>query len=339
MISLDGSFGEGGGQILRSALTLSMVTGTPFTIRHIRANRPKPGLMRQHLVAVQAAAMISDASVTGAHLGSQELSFHPRTLRGGEHRFTIDGAGSSTLVLQTILPALWCADAPSVVRVSGGTHNPMAPPAHFLERAYARILRSMGVSVELEVLRHGFFPAGGGQVELKVQPCSALKQIDLSERGALVRTYAESVVAAVPTHVAARELQVVTEKLGWPPEHCQIRQLPSEEGPGNIVMLTIEHAAVTEVFCSLGEKRLPAEAVAQRACRELRKYLASGAALGEHLADQVMLPMALAGGGCFTTATVSEHARTNAKVIERFLPVRFTFAQDGLRHRCQVKAG
>ena len=164
LIELDGATGEGGGQILRSALTLSMITGKPFRITQIRANRSKPGLMRQHLVAVQSAAAISDAVVTDAQVGSTELTFSPKRIKAGDYQFAIGTAGSCTLVLQTLLLALVHADGPSTVRISGGTHNGMAPPAHFLQRAYVRVLKAMGASVDIELVRTGFYPAGGGVI-------------------------------------------------------------------------------------------------------------------------------------------------------------------------------
>ncbi len=170
MIELDGAAGEGGGQILRSALTLSIITGQAFRIRQIRAGRPKPGLMRQHLVAVQAAAAISGATLSGAELRSQELSFAPTALAGGDYEFAIGTAGSCTLVLQTLIPALLMAPVPSTVRISGGTHNPMAPPAQFLQRAWCGALARMGARVTIDIVRSGFYPAGGGQLLATVAP-------------------------------------------------------------------------------------------------------------------------------------------------------------------------
>lgn len=336
MIELDGAQGEGGGQILRSALTLSMITGTPFRIKNIRANRPKPGLMRQHLVAVQAAARVCNADVGAVELGARELEFRPGPVVGGTYEFAIGSAGSCTLVLQTVLPALMYADAPSTVRLSGGTHNPMAPPAQFLQRAYGRVLREMGVNLEIDLQRFGFFPAGGGQIVARIKPCANLAVLDLCERGELMQAYAESAIAAVPGNVAERELEVVGQAMAWKPAQLKVLGMPNEHGPGNALMLTLEYEYATEVVCQLGEKNLRAEAVAQRAVQEARDYIASGAALGEHLADQVMLPMALAGGGRYTTQVLSQHTLTNADVISRYLPVRFVFTEQEGRHLVEV---
>jgi len=337
MIELDGAQGEGGGQILRSALTLSMITGQPFRMINIRANRPKPGLMRQHLAAVQASACISGAQVSGAEAGSQTLQFAPGALRGGDYAFAIGTAGSCTLVLQTLLPALLAADAPSTVKITGGTHNSMAPPVHFLQRAYGRVLEQMGAHIDIELKRFGFYPAGGGEVIARVTPCAQLQPFELMERGTRRHGFAESFIAGVPASVAVRELAVIGAGMGWAEEQLLHRGLPGEQGPGNALLMTLEHEHVTEVFAGFGEKAVRAETVAKHLLQEARAYLVSGAAVGEHLADQLMLPMALAGGGGFSTNVVSSHAVTNAEVIERFLPVSFSFDYGPERHICRVR--
>lgn len=319
MIELDGSQGEGGGQILRSALTLSMITGAPFRIERIRAKRRKPGLLRQHLTAIEAAAAISGARVEGATAGAQSLGFAPNAIRGGDYRFAIGTAGSCTLVLQTVLPALWFADAPATLTVSGGTHNPAAPPADFLIRAWLPLMRRMGAQTEIELLRHGFYPAGGGEIRANVSP-SRLLPLDLAGRGELRSVHADAIVAAVPGGVAKRELDVVARAFSG--VDTQIRELPQREGPGNVLLLEFVHEQVSELLTGFGERGVPAETVAGRVVKEARAWLASGAAVGEHLADQLVLPFALAGGGSFTTNVQSSHLTTNLDVIARFLPVR-----------------
>jgi RNA 3'-terminal phosphate cyclase (ATP) len=338
MIEMDGATGEGGGQILRSSLTLSMITGQAFRIKNIRANRSKPGLMRQHLVAVQAAAAVSDAVVTHAEVGSTELTFAPKRIKAGNYEFAIGTAGSCTLVLQTVLLALLYADGPSTVRISGGTHNGMAPPAHFLQRAYCRMLKAMGASVDIELVRAGFYPAGGGVMIASVAPCAQLEQLSLMEPGARVASFAEAIIAGVPIDVATRELDVIGTGMGWGESQLLVRGLPAGQGPGNALMITLESEHVTDVFTALGEKSVRAETVAKHVLQEARRYIASGAAVGEHLADQLMLPMALAGGGCFTAEAVSQHAITNAEVIARFLPVNIRFAKEAARHVVTVSA-
>ncbi len=336
MIELDGAQGEGGGQILRSALTLAMITGQPFRMINIRANRPKPGLMRQHLAAVQASAVVCGAEVSGAIAGSRTLTFTPGALRGGDYAFAIGTAGSCTLVLQTLLPALLYADAPSTVKISGGTHNAMAPPVHFLQRSWGGVLARMGADIDIELKRFGFYPAGGGEVVARVAPCARLKPFELLERGARKHGFAESFIAGIPASVAVRELAAIGTGMGWAEEQLLHRGLPGEQGPGNALLLTLEHENVTEVFAGFGEKAVRAETVAKNVLQEARAWIASGAAVGEHLADQLMLPMALAGGGAFSTNVLSSHALTNAEVISRFLPLRFAFAADAGKHVCTL---
>ncbi len=336
ILKLDGSQGEGGGQILRSALTLSMITGIPFRIDRIRAGRAKPGLLRQHLTAVAAAAAISGAEVSGNTPGSQTLEFVPRAIRGGDYRFDIGTAGSCTLVLQTVLPALWFADGPSTVTVSGGTHNGAAPPADFLIRSWLPLMRRMGAQMDIELVRHGFYPAGGGEVRAAIRPVAALGPLDLHGHGQPASIKAIAVVAGLPAEIARRELDHLAGCFGEAEQ--EMRVLGSREGPGNVVMLEINHGLHTEVFTGFGEKGLKAETVAERTAHEARDWLASGAAVGEHLADQLLLPMALAKGGGFTAAAISSHTRTNIGVIEKFLPVEFEVAAHGAAHRLRVNA-
>ena len=324
-IELDGSRGEGGGQILRTALSLSMITGIPFAIERIRAGRKKPGLLRQHLTAVQAAAAVCGAQVEGATAGSLQLRFQPGPIRGGDYAFAIGSAGSSTLVLQTVLPALWFADRPSTLRVSGGTHNPAAPPADFLIRCWQPLLQRMGVTLDIQLLRHGFYPAGGGEVLAATVPVTAWQPLHLEARGELRRTRAIGVVSGVPVDVAKREMQRAASSLG--PLDEELRVLPANEGPGNVLMVVLEYPELTELFSACGERGLAGEAVADRAAREARLFRDSGAAVGEYLADQLLLPLALAGQGSFTTPALSSHLETNCLVIEKFLPVRHVFAE------------
>ena len=206
MLRIDGSEGEGGGQVLRSALALSVVTGTPVAIDGIRARRKKPGLQRQHLTAVQAAARIGCAEVEGAQLGSGSIVFSPHGCVGGHHEFAIGTAGSTTLVLQTILPALWAADGPSTVRLKGGTHNPMSPPFDFLERSFAGAMARMGAGLELQLHRHGFFPAGGGEITATVTP-ARWRSIDLMEAAGDPLVQPRILFSSLPRNVADREAE------------------------------------------------------------------------------------------------------------------------------------
>jgi len=321
LIELDGSQGEGGGQILRTALTLSMCTGQALRIKNIRANRKNPGLMRQHLTAVQAAAAISGAHVDGARVGSADLAFAPGEIQGGDYRFSIGTAGSCTLVLQTILPALLVADKDSRVTLSGGTHNPLSPPFHFLQRAFVPLLEKMGAKVELQLNRFGFYPAGGGEISMTVTAGKSLQPLHLKNRGERIDAYAESFFAGLPAHIAERELAMVKKRLAWADDRLLLRGIDRQQGPGNAVLITLEYEHVTEVFTGFGEKGVSAEAVANAAVKRAQRYMASEATAGHFLTDQLLLPMALAGGGSFIATDWSPHAATNAEIIQRFLPI------------------
>ncbi|MFI8583064.1 RNA 3'-terminal phosphate cyclase [Ectopseudomonas khazarica] len=317
-LELDGAIG--GGQILRSALSLSMLTGQPFRIHNIRAKRSRPGLLRQHLTAVNAAAQICSANTCDVELGSQSLSFVPGPIRGGDYRFAIGTAGSCSLVLQTLLPALLQADAPSRIHLSGGTHNPLAPPFEFLAHSWLPLLQRMGAQVQLQLLRHGFVPAGGGELALQITP-GTLQPLHLSGPGERLGQQARALLADVPGHVAERELARVGKRLKWPVEDLKGVWLERDIGPGNILLLEVTCSDVTAVFSSVGQTSVRAEQVADQAIEQARTWLGSGAAVEEHLADQLLLPLAMAGAGSFTTPHVSEHLSSNIEVIQRFLDI------------------
>jgi RNA 3'-terminal phosphate cyclase (ATP) len=329
MLTIDGSQGEGGGQVLRTSLALSLVTGTPFRIERIRAARRTPGLLRQHLTAVRAAAEVGGAEVSGVALGSSELAFRPTRVRPGEYAFSIGTAGSTSLVLQSVLPALVLADAPSTIALEGGTHNPAAPPFDFLARAFAPLLERMGPRVALTLERAGFFPAGGGRVAVAVEPAASLEPFDLTERGALVACRARAAVANLPFSIAEREIAVLAAQLPEAGDDARAETIAGSHGPGNVVTVEVASERVTEVFTGFGARGVPAETVAARAAAETRRYLDAGVAVGEHLADQLVLLMALAGKGAFTTVEPSSHTRTNVAVIGRFLDVRIRVSDEG----------
>ena len=324
MITIDGSFGEGGGQILRTSLALSLVTGKPFRIDGIRAGRKNPGLLRQHLTAVNAAAEISSAEASGAVMGSKELTFVPGAVKPGNYAFAVGTAGSATLVLQTVLPALLIAGGPSNLMLEGGTHNPFAPPFDFLARAFLPLVIRMGPNVEAILERPGFYPAGGGKFSIKVVPALDMKRLDLTTRGELRARRGKAVVANLPRSVAQRELSLIGTKMSWPGEWLTAEVVDNSRGPGNVVMLEIECEHVTEVFTGFGERGVRAEAVAEQPVQQARRYLASDAAVGEYLADQLIVPMAIARGGSFTSGPLSRHTTTNIEVVKRFLDVEIT---------------
>lgn len=321
MIEIDGSFGEGGGQIPRTCLALSLVTGKPFRIRNIRSGRKKPGLMRQHLTALKAATKIGSARVEGAELHSTAFTFSPGRVRPGEYRFDIGTAGSCTLVLQTVLPALMIADGASKLILKGGTHNEFAPPFDFLARTFLPIIQRMGPDVKASLDRHGFYPAGGGRFSVTIHPVGALRRVDLMARGKIVRRAATAVVARLPRHIAERELKVVGKRLAWNTDSLRVEEVQNSRGPGNVLMVEVESECLTEVFTGFGKRGVTAEKVSARTVKSVVEYLAHDAPVGRHLADQLLIPMALAGGGRFRTLAPTLHTRTNAEIIQRFLDI------------------
>ncbi|MCX8476741.1 MAG: RNA 3'-terminal phosphate cyclase [Sphingomonas sp.] len=327
MIVIDGAEGEGGGQVVRNALALSLVTGRPFRIANIRGGREKPGLMRQHLTAVEAACAIGGATCEGASVGASEFAFTPGRVVPGQYRFAVGTAGSTSLVLQTVLMPLLLADAPSRLVLEGGTHNMMAPPFEFLERVFLPLVNRMGPRISARLVRHGFFPRGGGRIEVEIAP-APLAPIDCVERGALRSVSATALFAALPFNIADREIETARRLLpDWPEEAFAVRQLPDEQGPGNVLLLEAAFEHATEIVTGFGKLGVSAESLARTAAQRMAGFLASDAFVGPYLADQLLLPFALARGGCFTTVKPSQHARTAAEVIERFTGQCWVFEQ------------
>lgn len=320
-LQLDGALGEGGGQVLRTALSLSLVTRKPFCVRDIRAGRAKPGLRRQHLAAVRAAARIGGARVEGDRLGSQSLRFAPGTTRPGVYEFSTGGAGSTTLVLQTLLPPLLCAEGNSTLLLEGGTHNPFAPPYDFIRKTFLPAIRRIGPVAQASLERYGFFPAGGGRVRVRIEPSRVLHPLRLTERGRVLHVGATAVVANLPKHIAQRELHTLRRMLDISPDHLTLLELADAPGPGNVVMVEVVCEQITEVFTGFGRRGVPAEAVGEEAGQGARRYLEAGVPVGRHFADQLLLPLCIAGQGAFRTLELSLHARTNLEVIKRFLDV------------------
>lgn len=326
MIVIDGSYGEGGGQVLRTSLTMSLVTGQPFRIDRIRAGRKKPGLLNQHLMAVDAAAEIGRAEVSGNDIGSQQLDFAPTGITPGRYRYAIGTAGSCTLVLQTVLPALIVADAASELILEGGTHNPFAPPFDYLAEVFLPLLNRMGPAVTARLDRYGFYPAGGGRIHITIEPCRRLKRLDMRERGNILARAARAVVARLPRHIGEREMTYVGRQPGFDRAHLQVEETQASPGPGNAVMVRIECERITELFTAFGKRGVTAETVAEAAVREAAEYESSGAPVGRHLADQLLIPMVLAGGGTFRTLPPTLHTTTNVHVLKQFLDVDVTVA-------------
>ena len=324
MIIIDGSFGEGGGQILRSSLALSLITGQPFRIEKIRAGRKKPGLLRQHLTGVKAAATIGQANVTGDNIGSTQLTFIPGEVTPGDYSFAVGTAGSATLVLQTVLPALMIgAGATTTLTLEGGTHNPFAPPFDFLQQTFLPIIKRMGVRVEATIEKHGFYPAGGGKFVITINPTRHLQPLTLIERGPITAKTARALVAHLPFEIAEREVSVIGRKLELSGDCLHAETIKTSPGLGNVVFVEVVSKHVTEIFSGFCERGVAAEAVANSVCKQALKYLSAEVVAGEYLADQLLIPLALAGGGAFTTLPLSTHSTTSMDVIRKFLAVDF----------------
>ena len=348
-LDIDGAQGEGGGQIVRSAMALALVTGRSVTIDRIRAGRRQPGLMRQHLTAVKAAAEICGGRLSGASVGSCALTFEPQPVCAGDYQFRVGTAGSATLVLQTVLPALLIAGGPSTLLIEGGTHNPWSPPFDFLQRAYLPLVERMGPRVTARLDRHGFYPAGGGRIAVNVQPVDELRGFDLLERGAIVGRTADVLLAHLPEHIARRELDVVNEQSGWRKDELHIQQVESA-GPGNVIALQVQCEQVTEVFTGLGRMGVRAERVAGEAIEQLARWQAAGVPVGVYLADQLLLPLGIGawqaaragrigGGGAFRTLPLTPHSTTQIEILRAFLGVETEVQSEADAGNCIVRVG
>lgn len=336
VIEIDGSFGEGGGQILRTSMALSLVTGKPFRITNIRAGRKKPGLLHQHLTAANAAATISQAELKGNDIGSQELYFAPNNIKFGRYHFAVGTAGSCTLVLQTVLPALITTPGKSELILEGGTHNPFAPPFDFLAKAFLPILNRMGPRISTKLERPGFYPAGGGKFVALIEPAEKLSQIDLLYRGQIKRKRARAIVAKLPRSIAERELKIIHERLSFDTQCLHVEEMVNSRGPGNALIVELEYEHITEIFTGFGMRGVRAEQVAEKTAKEVQEYLASDVPVGRHLANQLLIPMALAGAGKFRTLPLTNHSNTNIEVLKQFLDVEIRVAQID-RNVCKVE--
>lgn len=327
MITIDGSEGEGGGQVLRYSAALSLLTGEPFTIRNIRGGRAKPGLMRQHVTSLEAACAIGGAECSGLTVGASELTLRPGSVTPGEYHFAVGTAGSTGLVLQTVLVPLILADAPSRLVIEGGTHAMAAPPFEFLQKTLLPVLERMGPKLSITLERHGFYPRGGGRIVVDIDP-APLRPTECLDRGAFKAGKVEALVAGIPFDIADRELKAARKVLAdWPDEAFAPVHLPAETGPGNAMLIEAEFEQVTEIMSGFGKLGVPAERLAQTAAKRMAGYLASHAFAGPYLQDQLLLPFAMAGRGAFTTVKLSEHTRTAVHLIERFTGRGFRFSE------------
>lgn len=321
VLAIDGSRGEGGGQILRTALSLSMCLGQPFRIVNIRTARSQPGLRPQHLAAVRAAARVASARTDGAAIGSRTLTFVPGDIRSGEYAFDVGTAGSTALVLQTVMAPLLTAAGSSHLALAGGTHNPLAPPFEFLERAFIPLINRCGATLSVRLVRPGYFPVGDGLLDVRIEPTGRLTPLFLNQRGAVHGLRCRATVANLPEHIARRELAVLQERLSLDLSQVEVHVETQARGRGNVVTAEVRCEQITEVFAEFGERGVRAETVAARLANRVERYLAAEAPVGEHLADQLLVPMALAGEGAYVTVRPSRHTLTNIEVIQNFMDI------------------
>lgn len=326
MKTIDGSYGEGGGQILRTSLSLSAITGTDLHIEHIRANRPKPGLMRQHLACAKAVAEICGGELEGAELNSQELILRPGKIHGGSYRFIIGSAGSTILLSQAVLPVLLFADGPSEVILEGGTYNTTDSPCYdFFERVFLPCLTTMGMEVEARMERIGFCPAGGGKVVLSVKPARVWKKLSLCERGDFRNARVTALGSGLDESILHDELRIFQDGLADKLDFQASAQSVETDGSGNVLFAELEYGNLTELFGVCGSFGVSRKTVAKRVAGLTRRYLENNWVVGPFLADQLLLPMALGAGGMFLTGHPTRHSETNREIIRQFLNVDVNF--------------
>ncbi|MBI5603159.1 MAG: RNA 3'-phosphate cyclase [Deltaproteobacteria bacterium] len=338
MITIDGSYGEGGGQILRTALSLSVIFGIPVRIEQIRNNRKKPGLMPQHLTAVKALQEICQARVDGAVIGSKELSFEPGRVKPGEYSFDVGTAGSTSLIFQSLLLPLTLSGGDSLVRLKGGTHVPWSPPFHYLEWVFLPVLVRMGIQVQMKLKKWGWYPKGGGEIEARIKPVKQLMPLSLGQpwKPAWIKCFCAS--SHLPEHIREREKQQVEELLS--PKalqaHYELIEGPSP-GQGNIVFIAAGGGPGYAGFSSLGQRGKRAEQVAGEAVDSLLAFMESGASVEAHLADQLVPYLALAQGPSeILVQRISSHLKTNLWVVRQFCQVNITLSEEGMVGRLQI---
>lgn len=327
MIELDGSFGEGGGQILRTSLALSLLTGRAFHLKNIRARRAKSGLQPQHLMSVRAAAEVGQAQLRGANRESSDLVFEPGPVTEGKYHFAIGTAGATGLVLHTVyLPLALRGAGLSELVLEGGTHVQTSPCFHFLDTTWRAYMELLGIQIRLRLTRPGFYPKGGGRVDVTIQPCSHLRGLQLLERAPPTHVTGISAVVGLPEDIARRQARRATNRLKESGLRVDMREETWPGGPGTVLTLTLDTQPAPTMFFGLGARGKRAERVADEAVDQVHDYLiASPAAIDFHSADQIVLPLALAEGpSAFTVTHVTSHLLTNIAVIRQFVEREIT---------------
>ena len=325
MIEIDGSFGEGGGQVLRTSLSLSCLLNKPFRIFDIRKKRKKQGLMPQHLMGIRSLKLISNARVKGDSQGSTELLFEPGEVKAGDYFFDIGTAGSISLLIQAILPPLISANNKSSLTLKGGTHVPFSPPFHYISEVFIPTLNRLGIEVKATIESYGFYPKGGGKVHVEIQPADAIEPANCSEKGVLKKLHGLSGVGNLPLSIAERQKNAARAILISQGINAEIKTISvSTPGQGTFMFLKAETENCLAGFSSLGERGKKAELVGEETAKNFLNYNSASACFDHHLADQIVLYLAIANGeSSFTTAEISGHLLTNLWVIERFLGTRY----------------
>ncbi len=322
-IEIDGSFGEGGGQILRTALSLSCITGRPFELFNIRRGRKKPGLMPQHITCVNAVSEISSARVSGIKTGSTRLSFTPGRINSGNYIFDIKTAGSCSLVLQTLLLPLLSADSPSHITIKGGTHVPFSPTYHYISEVFIPMLYRIGIRVDPSINRYGFYPKGGGESSFRIFPAGKINGLNPVSKGTLLSVHGYSGVSRLPISIAERQKNALLQKLYPLSADVQVLDVPSP-GQGTFVFLKGEYEQVLSGFSSLGKRGKPAENVGKEVVEQFTAFHNTPACFDPHLSDQMVMYLSLSHeDSSFTTSRITQHLLTNLWVIEKFLNIRY----------------
>ncbi len=321
MIEIDGSEGEGGGQILRSALALSIITGKPFKLINIRARRKNPGLAPQHLACVRAAVNIASAQYKGGQVGSAVLNFEPGKCKAGKYALGVHTAGATALILHSVyLPLALCGGGESTLTITGGTHVMKAPCYHFLETTWAAYLRRMGIEIDLEMAKPGFYPRGGGEIRAVIRPCSSVRPLHLTSCPELTTAGGFAAVADLPASISKTMSRRMAHKLKQVDVESHIPQEEWENGPGAVAAVLFRQAPVPPLFFALGERGKPAEVVADEAAEEAVNFKKSGCPVDPHSADQILLPLAFATGPSeYKVSEVTQHLLTNIDTVRRFV--------------------
>lgn len=327
MLEIDGSFGEGGGQVLRTSLSLSCLLNKPFRIFNIRKKRKKPGLMPQHLMGIRALKLISNANVKGDSIGSTELLFEPVEVKAGYYSFDIGTAGSTSLLLQAILLPLVFAKDTSSLSLKGGTHVPFSPSFHYLSEVFIPMISMLGIKVKANIESYGFYPKGGGKINIEITPAGldSIRGVNLLERGRIKRLKGLSGVGNLPLSIAERQREAALKMIETQGLDAEIETLSvSTPGQGTFIFLKLETDNCLAGFSSLGERGKRAESVGEEVSKNLLDYYSTPACLDPHMADQIVLYLAVAKSeSSFTTSMISNHLLTNLWIIEKFLGTQY----------------